>query len=58
MKKIFLGVIVLFLSNQLSAQDYKFGKVSKKELQEKFYAQDSSVNAVVLYKKRRTLFQV
>ncbi len=57
MKKIFLGVIVLFLSNQLSAQDYKFGKVSKKELQEKFYAQDSSVNAVVLYKKRRTYFK-
>lgn len=38
------------------AQDYKFGKVSKAELEEKFYPLDSTVNAAYLYRKRRTYF--
>jgi len=48
---------LIFIANQLIAQNYKFGKVSKEELQEKFYEQDSSANAVVLYKNRRTYFK-
>ncbi|MFI1745185.1 transglutaminase domain-containing protein [Thalassobellus sediminis] len=39
------------------AQDYKFGKVSKEELQEKFNPLDSSASATYLYKKRKTSFK-
>ncbi|WP_303318370.1 DUF3857 domain-containing protein [Flavivirga abyssicola] len=39
------------------AQDYKFGKISKEELQEKFNPLDSSASATYLYKNRRTFFQ-
>ncbi|GAA3596964.1 DUF3857 domain-containing protein [Flavivirga amylovorans] len=39
------------------AQDYKFGKVSKEELEEKFNPLDSSANATYLYKNRKTFFQ-
>jgi hypothetical protein len=55
MKKI---VIVLLLLSQLSvfSQNYKFGKVSKEELQEKFYPLDSTAEAAYLYKRRRTYF--
>lgn len=41
----------------LNAQDVKFGKISKKELQEKFYPEDTAANAVVLYKKRRSVVE-
>ena len=55
MKKItlFLCLISFFAS----AQNYKFGKVSKAELEEQFYPKDSSANAAVLFKNRRTYFQ-
>ena len=56
MKKI---TIALLLLCQLSvfAQDYKFGKVSKEELQEKFHPLDTTANAAYLYKYRRTYFE-
>lgn len=54
MKKILFTLIMLIISNQLIAQDFKFGKVSKEELEEKLYPQDSSANAVILYKKRNS----
>jgi transglutaminase-like putative cysteine protease len=55
MKKI---IIALLLLSQLSlfAQDYKFGKVSKAELEETFYPLDSTADAAYLYRKRRTYF--
>ena len=55
MKKI---TIVLLLLSQLSlfAQDYKFGKVSKEELEEQFYPLDSTADAAYLYKYRRTYY--
>ncbi|WP_165731898.1 DUF3857 and transglutaminase domain-containing protein [Polaribacter sp. 20A6] len=55
MKKV---TIVLLLLSQLSlfAQDYKFGKVSKEELVEKFYPLDSTADAAYLYKSRRTYY--
>ncbi len=49
-------ILVVFITNFSTAQKIKFGKVSKAELEEKFYPQDSSANAVILYKKRRTYF--
>ncbi|SDW46835.1 Transglutaminase-like superfamily protein [Lutibacter oricola] len=56
MKKILVIIFIGFLTTSISAQDYKFGKVSKAELEEKVYALDSSANAVVLYKSRKTSF--
>jgi len=56
MKKIISILVILLATNKLIAQNYKFGKISKKELEEKFYPQDSSANAVILYKNRRTYF--
>ncbi len=56
--KIFLVSLVIFFSfSTISAQDYKFGKVSKEELEEKYYELDSSANAVILYKSRDTYFE-
>jgi hypothetical protein len=56
MKKV---LIVLFLISQISiiAQDYKFGKVSKAELEEKFYPLDSTANAAYLYKSEDVYFE-
>ncbi len=56
MKKILITLILIIVANNLTAQDYKFGKVSKQELEETFYPEDSSANAAILYKKRRTYF--
>ncbi|GAA3635365.1 DUF3857 domain-containing protein [Flavivirga jejuensis] len=39
------------------AQDYKFGKISKEELEEKFNPLDSSANATYLYKNRKTFYE-
>jgi hypothetical protein len=56
MKKV---TIVLLLLSQFSlfTQDFKFGKVSKEELEEQFYPGDSTENAAYLYKNRQTYFQ-
>lgn len=57
MTKQTLLIISLFLGVfSITAQDYKFGKVSKEELQEKVYSKDSSAAAVVLYRTHRTYF--
>ncbi len=50
MKKLILVALVL-LFNLSFSQDYKFGKVSKEELAEKSYNNDSTVHAAVLYKE-------
>lgn len=39
------------------AQDYKFGKVSKEELAEKYYVQDSSAIAAVLYREYNVRYE-
>jgi hypothetical protein len=56
MKKI---TIALLLLSQLSlfAQDYKFGKVSKAELEETFYPLDSTADAAYLYRGRSTYYK-
>jgi hypothetical protein len=40
----------------LFAQDYKFGKVSKAELEETFYPLDATADAAYLYRSRRTYY--
>ena len=56
MKKILIAVALILIANQIVAQNFKFGKVSKEELEEKVYPLDSSANAAVLFKNRRTYF--
>lgn len=54
MKKKLLSLLLVFMVSVsvFHAQDYKFGKVSMAELQETYYAPDSTIGAVVLYKKQ------
>ncbi len=52
------GAIILFLiSISLTAQNYKFGKVSKEELEEQSCSLDASANAAYLYKYRTSFFE-
>ncbi len=53
---IILLITFLFSTHFVFSQNMKFGKVSKEELQEKMYPLDSSANAAILYKKRRTYY--
>jgi len=56
MKKILITLIIVINGTCFFAQDYKFGKVSKEELEEAYYPLDSSANAAILYKSRDTHF--
>lgn len=56
MKKLITPILLLLFLN-ISAQEVKFGKVSKEELQEEFYPLDSSANAAYLYKSRKTFYR-
>lgn len=47
LKKIIV-TLILFVSISLYTQSYKFGEISKKELEENFYPQDSGAAAVYL----------
>ena len=48
MKKVLL-VLILISQLSITAQNYKFGKVSKGELEEKFHPLDSAAEAVYFY---------
>lgn len=50
MFRLIITLTILLAFFFTNAQNYKFGKVSKEELQEKFYAKDSSASATVLYR--------
>lgn len=53
-------ITILFcmcFSLTLLSQDFKFGKISKAELQEKYNTLDSSASATYLYKYRKTHFE-
>ncbi len=54
-----ITAILLSLCFTITAfsQDYKFGKVSKEELEEKYNPKDSSASATYLYKYRKTYFE-
>ena len=55
-KKIIILFILIAQIATVSAQNYKFGKVSKEELEEKFHPIDSTADASYLYKYRRSYF--
>ena len=52
----FLFFIVLFCSN-VNAQEYKLGKVSIAELEQKLHPKDSSAVAAILFKKGQSRFE-
>ena len=56
MKKIILALTLLISITGFS-QEIKFGKVSKEELEEKFYPGDSTANAAYLFKERKTYYE-
>jgi hypothetical protein len=56
MKKKIILLFICCFTTSIFAQDYKFGKVSKEELEESFYPLDSTADAAYLYKNRRTYF--
>ncbi|WP_339882445.1 transglutaminase domain-containing protein [Polaribacter vadi] len=55
-KKIIVLFILIAQIATVTAQNYKFGKVSKEELEEKFHPLDSTADASYLYKYRRSYF--
>ena len=52
----FLLFALFFSTHLIFSQSIKLNKVSKEELQEKYYPLDSSANAAIVYKKRRTYY--
>lgn len=55
MKKLILLVLLGFFMTS-NAQDFKFGKVSKAELEEKEHPLDKEAHAAVLYKSHKTYY--
>lgn len=55
MKKLVV-LVVMLLQVYVYAQEIKFGKVSKEELQEQFYPKDSTADAAYLYRHRKSHF--
>ena len=49
-------VTLLLFGHLLIAQDYKFGKVAKEELQETAHPEYPEADAAILYKKQRVNF--
>ena len=56
MKKSIIALLMCVFTTVTIAQNYKFGKVSKSELEEKFYPLDSTADAAYLHKYRRTYY--
>lgn len=57
MKKSILFALFCCAVTLVAAQDYKFGKVSKEELKEKFYPLDSTAKAAYLFKKKNIYYE-
>lgn len=51
-----LFAILITATSMVSAQDFKFGKVSKAELSEKVYSKDSAAVAAVLYRSKKVRY--
>lgn len=57
MKKITTTILTLFITISCFSQEIKFGKVSKTELEEKLYPNDSTADAAYLYRYRKTHYK-
>jgi hypothetical protein len=49
-------IVVLFFTIHLFGQKQELDKVTKSELEEKFYSSDPTAEAVILFKKSKTIF--
>ncbi len=56
MKNLSLTIVAILYLNLTYSQNYDFGKVSKEELQEKYYPTDSSASAAILYRSENISF--
>lgn len=56
-KRVFVFLMCICTSITI-AQEIKFGKVTKEELQEEFYPLDSTANAAVLFKFKKIYYKV
>ena len=54
--KVFFGLLVFICFSKVNAQEFKLGKVSIAELEEKVHPLDSTAGAAILYNKARTFF--
>ena len=54
---LFILVFILSLTTKTTAQQIKFGKVAKHELQELAYPLDSTADAAILFKSRHTYYE-
>ncbi|WP_433833966.1 transglutaminase domain-containing protein [Flavobacterium anhuiense] len=52
--KLFTLFVILLFSPKIMSQEFKLGKVSVAELEQKFHPKDSSAAAAILYKKGKT----
>jgi transglutaminase-like putative cysteine protease len=58
MKSILVALAFVLCTFQVSiAQKYKFGKISKEEIQQKQHPQDPTADAAILYRETKTDFQ-
>ncbi len=57
MKKIITLLIVLLVCQGTFSQNYKFGKVSKEELEQKVHPREPTANAAILYRENDTRFE-
>jgi hypothetical protein len=56
-KTIVIGLFLICPICLLNAQNYKFGKVSLDEVKSNMYLKDTTANAVILHKSRKTYFE-
>ena len=57
MKLSLFSFCLLLCGLQLNAQDFKFGRVSKEEVEEKVHIKDKEANAAVLFRKVDTYYE-
>jgi len=58
MKNIIISLGIFLVSLQIAyAQDYRFGKVSKEELQQKEHPRETDADAAILYREMNTTFE-
>ena len=57
MKKIFTLILTLFVCQFITGQDYKFGKVSKAELESAEHHVDTTANAAILHREHKVFFE-
>ncbi|WP_179316168.1 transglutaminase domain-containing protein [Winogradskyella undariae] len=56
MKHLLFSIIFILSFSFSSSQNYKFGKISKEELQEKHHPKDSATSAAILYRNEDISF--